>query len=106
MRILILKKSQVIETIAGSIMIMIFVYMNHRHGTSKYLQRHPQRILLILGGSVGIWIFSWVVRKISVNIYHSYLQATNQEDKEFIIHLPFLYEYVNKEHLDTVQSVY
>ena len=105
MRIVILKMSQIVETISGSIMILLFVYLHHMYDMNNIFKKQSQRILFILTGSVSIWIFSWVIRKISVNIYHSYLHETNQIDREFIVHLPFLYEHVDKEQINSVQSV-
>lgn len=97
MRLIVLQMNQLIEAIAGSMMIMLFVVVHHRNKTNTHYQKHTRNIFVILAGSIGIWVASWIVRKISVNIYHSYLQATNQREKEFIVHLPFLYDH-DREH--------
>lgn len=108
MRIILLEMNQLIEAIAGSVMIMLFVFVHHRNKSNKKYQKHIRNIFVILAGSIGIWVASWIARKISVNIYHSYLQETNQKEKEFIVHLPFLYDH-DREHdskqYDSIQHI-
>lgn len=109
MRLIILQMNQLIEAIAGSMMILLFVGVHHINKTNNQYQKHTRNIFVILAGSIGIWVASWIARKISVNIYHSYLQATNQREKEFIVDLPFLYDYDrehNSKQYDSIQHIY
>lgn len=95
MKVILMTVSQIVEGIIGSIVVIwLFLYFHYHLTSSK------QRTANAIVKAMIVWFLVWTFRKMFVNFYHSYLEATGQSDTEITFHLPFVYEYVDLDRIN------
>jgi hypothetical protein len=78
MKLEIINREQLIEGITASIIFPLFIFL------FKNIQLNGHRLFFYSGLA---WLFTWIIRKISINIFKYYQKHKNIENKTYYIQL-------------------